>query len=314
MATPAPYIDQTQGMELTTGDEVALEATRWLFLAGDMIDAQRKEDLPHLAMGGEELDNRCLRRTNGYLPKCAFTPMEIWAEWLPIEFFPEGVRPLSLKGLPPSNDNPSGRTLIGKPLYGFPHYPGELIVDAIGIATGERRGVVELEALRTVDVADGTAQKLEALFFPPDWVRPVELRLVRERIERTAEAHKDSQVQMLARDMLLSCEQFYRYAQHQIDKMNAQLDTRVQHQWTYSYSPKVRLLMKQLEIPVRNTAQSPVEAVLTAMKAQGVTPDVFEQMAQRDENLVAKLGEVFSQALASALKGSQKPNKPSASQ
>lgn len=298
--------DPTAGMELTTGDEIALEATRHIFLAGDMIDPHRKDDLPHLAHGGEELANFCLRRTNGYLPRCTITPMEVWAEWLPMEYFPEGVRPLKLKGEQIVDNNPTGRTLINKPLFGYAHMPGELIIDAIGLATGERKGIVEIEALRGVDASDPEVTRIQNLFFGPDFPLPIELRLIEQRIALILAAHNDPDVKSVARDMLTSCEQFRRWAEGEIGKMNTQLDQRVSHQWTYSYSPKVRMLLKQLEVEPRGTSTyNPVDSLLTAMKSQGVSAEVFEQMAERDANLIEKLTGAFTTALADAMKSSQ---------
>lgn len=92
-----------------------------------------------------------------------------------------------------------------------------------------------------------------------------------------------------------------------IDKMHTQLDARTAHQWTYSYSPKVRSLMRQLEIPVRHVSAQPSDALLKALAAQNISPNMFEQMAERDENLIAKLSAAFSDALANALKTVQQP-------
>lgn len=306
MATPQQhvYTDPTVGMELTTGDEIALEATRWLFLAGDMLDPHRKEDLPHLAAGGEETGNVCLRRTNGYLPKCTFTPLEIWAEWLPIEFFPEGVRPLKLKGQPVEDQNPNGRTLIGKPLYGYAHYPGELIVDAIGLATGEKKGIVEIEVLRGVDYGDEKVATLQSDFFPDDY-RPVKLREIRERIAAVAE--KSELHRLAARDMLASCEQFERWATREIDKAHSQLDQRQSHMHVYSYSPKVRMLLEQLEIKPRQQQADISNELLKAVANSGVN---LTALADRDENLISKLGQMFAESLATAMKSVQQPNQP----
>jgi hypothetical protein len=287
------YSDSTAGMELTTGDEISLEATRWLFLAGDMIDPHRKNDLPHLKDGGEELANFCLRRTNGYLPRCTFTPLEVWAEWLPLEYFPEGVRPLKLKGEPVKIDNPNGITLVGKPLFGFPHYPGELIVDAVGLSISEKRGIVEIESLRDVPFGDPQVDRLQSLFFsaPP----PIEIRLLEERITKVAEAHGPD-VRAVAADMLSSCEHFKRWALTEIDKCHIQLDTRVQHQHTYSYSPKIRMLMRQMEItPRQSRGEVFQDEIMKAVASSGVSASTLE-------TIMAKQGELFATAMAEAIK------------
>lgn len=295
--------DPTLGMELTTGDEIALEATRWLFLAGDLLDPHRKDDLPHLAAGGEELANFCLRRTNGFVPRLAITPLEVWAEWLPIEYFPEGVRPMKLKGQDVKDENPTGQTLVGKPLFGYPHYPGELIVDAVGLSVSEKRGIVEIEALRTVPFGDSEVARIQQLFFPEDF-RPLQLRKVEERIDQVAETN-NSDIKWVAKDMQQSCAQFRRYAQAQIDRCHTQLDTRVSHQYTYSYSPKIRLFMQQLEVePRQNAGQTLSAEVLKAVAGSGISNDALEA-------IMAKQGAMFAAAMTEAIKQAVAASQPS---
>jgi hypothetical protein len=129
--------DQTAGLELVTGDEIALNAPRALFLAADLLDPARRADIG-LIDGGEELDNPCMRRTAGKLPRCTITPMEFWGVPMPLEQFPEGVRPLKIKGVEVEGDaSRIGRRIgLDKPTYFMPMYPGDLIVDALGIAVG----------------------------------------------------------------------------------------------------------------------------------------------------------------------------------
>lgn len=312
LAELPPYIDPTAGMELTTGDEIALEATRWLWLGMDLLDPSRKADVLYLreGNGGEELDNICLRRTRGFLPRCTFTPLEVWAEWLPIEFFPEGARPLKLKGAPIQDQNPTGRTLVGKPLYGYAHYPGEQILDAIGLPTGDRRGVVEIEVLRGVNVDDPQAVKLQNLFFPLGQKLPLELRAIEEQIQRTADAHKSDDVRITAKNMLESTAQSRRWAEQLISRQHSQLDARITHHYVHSYSPKCLHLMKQLEMTPRSVGTNPVEAMFKAMNAQGLTPEVLAQMEARDASLVDKLGAAFSEALTKAFSAIQPPPPP----
>lgn len=309
MATPQQhvYTDPTVGMELTTGDEIALEATRWIFTPGDYLDPARKDDLPHLKRGGDELGNFCLRRTNGYLPRCTFTPLEVWAEWLPIEFFPEGARPLKLKGQQVEDGNPNGKTFIAKPLFGYPHYPGDLVADALGTtSTGERRGTVEIEVLRGVEVGNPAATKLADLFWPEGFEPPLQLRLVEEHIQKVAEAHKSDDVRRAANTQLLGCEQFRRWATAKIDIAHTQLDARQVHQHVYSYSPMVRSLLAQLEIKPRQQQQQDLTTeLIKVVSNSGLTPELLAQMQERDNNLIANLGALFADTLATALKGVQ---------
>lgn len=290
--------DLTSGLELVTGDEVALEATRYLFFAGDVIDPDRKQELQYMREGGEELPNRCLRRTGGFLPRCYITPLEFWGETLPLEHFPDGVRPYRLKDTPVENLNPNGRTLVGKPLFFMPLYPGDLIVDALGLATGEHKGIVEVEVLRGVDYG-ADSEHFNTVFFPASYQKPIELRLIQEHIDGIGSKSSDPDVKSVAGNMITSCEQFRRWAQNKIDKCHAQLDTRTIHQWTYQYSPQIRNMLKQLEIEPRNqSAQTLNAAMMQAVANSGISPEVLAQMQERDTNLITRLGEVFAEALA----------------
>lgn len=303
----------TAGLELITGDEVALEATRYIWFAGDVIDPDRKLDLPHLAGGGEELHNVCLRRTGGFLPRCEITAMEFWGETLPLEWFPDGVRPYKLKDTDPVTEatNLNGRTSIGKPLFFMPMYPGDMIVDALGLASGERKGIIELEILRDVDYDTGESQRMQNLFFPPHFIKPIELRLIQEQIEKVADSVLDPDAKVIANSMITSCEQFRRWAQEKIDKCHTQLDTRVSFQWTYRYSSQIRSLMKQLEIEPRNQgAQNFQNSVLQAVQNSGITPEMFAQMEARDANMIAKMGEAMAEVLAKAFGTAAKEEAP----
>lgn len=316
--------DPTEGLELVTGDEIALEATRHIFLAGDLLDPARRRDI-NLPEGGEELANRCLRRTNGLLPRCLITPMEFWGEPLPMEFFPEGVRPYRLKQAPATVVEQQGGGVItgmavsgpsgniarrgDMELYMVPIFPGEQIVNAIGLPTGERRGIVEIEVLRGVDYGS-VDREMQNLFFPPDWPLPIQLRLVEERIQQVADSVADPDVKSIAANMLLSATMFREYAMERIGLENTQILQRVKHNHVYRYSPKIRSFAAQLEIQLQ---AGPGEQVMNATeKALAQVP--MEQLAQINAANTEALGKVIAdaitQAIAAAVAVSKTPEKP----
>lgn len=302
-------VDPTEGLELTTGDGIALNAPRHIFLAADLLDPARKRDI-RMVDGGEELPNPCLRRTAGKLHRCAITPMEFWGVQMPKELFPEGVQPLVLKGVQQPEGVSNPYVLQSKPLYFMPQYPGELIVDALGIASGERRGIVEIEVLRAVPYGPDT-QRMQDLFFPADYVKPLELRLTRQHIEEVGSSYADPDVQAIAADMLRSCDEFKEYAEQRISLCHAQLDTRTT-QWghTYSYSPKVLALMAQLEMRPRNMGVMQLQdQVAQAVAGSGITPEQLEAIMARNSQMVAELtAKAITDALAIA--AAAQPNAP----
>jgi hypothetical protein len=288
----AKRTDATEGLELVTGDEVSLEATRHLFLAADLLDPDRRREIG-LKYGGEELPNRCLRRTSGLLPRCAITPLEFWGEPLPLELFPDGVRPYKLKGqeTPDINFNPAGAfnpRLTDKPLFFMPLFPGDLIVDATGVATGQRRGVVEVEVLRGINYG-GTDREFQDLFFPESFQLPIELRLIREHIETVANSVADPDAKSVAESMLLSCEHSREYMESVVSKANTQLDERVKFQHTYALTPKLRHFMAQLEITPRDQAMRQVQDKVTqAAVSSGISAEQLEQILSRVLSEVSK--------------------------
>lgn len=299
-------VDQSAGLELVTGDEIALEATRHIFLAGDLLDPARKRDVGFLE-GGEEIPNRCLRRTAGRLPRCSITPLEVWGQDLPLEQFPEGVRPMKLKGSEPQPfHQPVGLVTGGNPknfnapLFFVPVYPGELIIDAIGIASGDRRGIVEIIALQGVEYGKED-REMQELFFPADYIKPIEIRLIRQHIEQIGESVVDPDVKSVAADMLTSCDQFTEYAMDQIGKANTQVLQRVHPQGhTYTYSPKIRSFAAQLEVKLIDTVGQRVQDQV-AQAVATVDPALLEQVTIGNSQMLERIATMFTDALKQAV-------------
>lgn len=295
-------IDPSAGLELTTGDEIALEANRFLFLAMDFIDPFRlAEDLnqPYHVNGGEELDNPCLRRTPNFLPRCTFTPLELWGVPMPQVLMPDGIRALKLKGVPVEDLNPNGRTFLGAPALFVPMYPGEMIVDALNITGNERKGIIEIEVLRDEPYMGALHQKLTEAFWS-NFTVPLELRLIEEHIVAVGAKYADPDIRKTAITMQRSIEQSRSWAESRIGEANTQQLMRVKHEHTYSYSPKIRYLMKQLEVkPANNGVESIQGEVLKALTASGLSVDQFTTM---NAEFATQIGASIATAIADALK------------
>lgn len=295
-------IDPTQGMELTTGDEIALEANRFLFLGMDLLDPYRRKDLEHLAPGGEELDNPCLRRTKNFLPRCTFTPLELWGVPMPTVLMPEGIRPLKLKGEPVEGANVNGRTFIGAPNFFVPMYPGEMIVDALGLTGSERKGIVEISCLRGEQYLGEKHSKLYEAFWA-NWPVPNELRVIQERIVTVASKYADPDIRSAADEMLGSIEASRTWADNRISEANTQVATRVKHEWTYSYSPRIRWLMTQLEVkPMYSGVESVQNEVARAISNSGLNLDA---MAAQNAGFAEAIGASIAKAISEAFSRQQ---------
>lgn len=296
VAERALTIDPTAGLELVANDAVDLNATRHLFLAANLLDPARQRDIG-MADGGEELANRCLRRTEGKLPKCEITPLEMWVEWMPKDLFPEGMEhmALALKG----DVQPEGAgNRIFKPLFGYPYYPAHTIIDALGLATGERRGIVEIENLRGVEYGKQD-RELQTLFFPASYIKPVEMRLIREHIETVAGSVADPDVKDTANFMLASVDQSTEYMLQIVSVAQTQLAERKSGNYVHRITPKVRSFMAQLEIkpPVASQMQDAVDRAVTA----SLPPEVLEQLTA-NSTAIANLGPAIGEAVGNAVK------------
>ena len=302
--------DPTAGIELVSGDIVDLRAPRHLFLAANLLDPARQRDIG-LLDGGEELENRCLRRTSGKLPKCEITPLEWWVEWIPMDLFPEGMEHLALSLKDTGQPEGSGNRIF-KPLYGYPYYPAYAIIDAIGLASGESKGVVEIENLRGVEYGKAD-RELQDLFFPVDYAKPVELRLIGQHIEQVAESVADPDAKDTAAFMLASVAQSTEYLGKVVSIAQTQLNQRVisgpGFHYTYSLTPKIRSFMAQLE--VRPEAGVQVREAVNQAVTASLPPEVIEQLASQSEAL-RNIGPAIAEAVKDAIAAALAANKPSA--
>lgn len=294
----APVTDPTAGLELISGDVEDLRATRHLFLAANLLDPGRQRDI-NLPDGGEELANVCLRRTTGKLPKCEITPLEFWVEWMPKELFPEGLEHLALSLKDNNGEALKETNRIFKPLLGYPYYPAHTVIDALGIANGEHRGIVEIQVLKGVEYGRYD-RELQELFFGREYIKPVELRLVEEHILQVADSVADPDAKSAAEDMIVSVTQSRDYMLNAVSVAQTQLAERVSHKFVHRLTPKIRSFMAQLEmkVPAVSQMQDVVDRALTA----NLSPEVVEQLNANNAALIAALGPAIGEAIGKAVR------------
>lgn len=301
MATPATYLmeDPTRGLELVDGQAEGTEATRYVFLGLDVLDPERRDQVEKLRRGGEEVQSHCLRRTPNFVPRCYITPVEIWVEHMPPHAVPEGVRSVEVKDptlITPVTDTRSAinNLLRGKPLRSIRTFPGDEMSDITG--TYQKVGITELTALKGIEWDAGDVQELQQAFFPDDWSLPIELRKIEERIREVYSVHP-----RVADDMLRGTAQSRRWAQARLQAEHVLLDTRKEHQWTYTYSPIARSLLAQLEMTPRDQGWETLMAQSNIHLAQAIA-GAQTQAAGMDINALAT-------AIATAIVAAQAQNK-----
>jgi hypothetical protein len=275
-----------------------IEATRYVFLGLDTLDPDRRDQVQHLRRGGEEVTSHCLRRTPNFVPRCFITPVEIWVEHMPLEHVPDGSRSVEVKdgslAVVASSGNVVHNILRGKPLRSLRTYPGE---EMDGITeTYQKIGIVELDTLRGTEWETGEAQRLQAEFFPADWLVPIPLRLVEEQITARYNVHP-----LIGETMLRGCGQSRRWAQARLQAEHVLLDTRTRHEWTYTYSPIARSLLAQLEMTPRDQGWEPMMAQSNIHLAQAIANTQGGAGAGMDVNALAT-------AIATAIITAQQQN------
>lgn len=297
--SPIAQFDQTDGYELVQNeDAIPIEATRWLFCAGNTLSRQRMRETGFV-YGGLETANRCLKRTawgNGhYIPRLTFTPLEVWFEALPSEFLSvepgyNGIMTIKdskghEKPIPTGSESYFKSALMGQTLY-----PGRQ-VRLLTEGAVSRICEVELKALANVKYDSGIAQGIERAFFPDEFKAQalhgeIPLSAVRARIEETRRRTTDERIQSIADDMLVSCELFETWANDLIGTNHTQLRQRMSGSHTFRYSPVVlETLLPQMEINREDTAYTPNKG----NESGGTLVELATILKERDEIFTAQM-------------------------
>lgn len=208
----SPFIDP---------NEVAIEANRYLFYAGDDIEPRRKRQVKKLRFGGMELelDYKCFTTTKGHIWRNMITPMTSGHYLTDEQLLPEGATATAVTTV-----GSFGHTRTD---YATRIHPGEEIRTLLfGKSDLPVKGVVEIKALRNWDwkaVKDAGIQR----FFFPEWdayktgleKMPVQLSWTRAQIQKAIASTSDDTLISIGEDMLLSAENFYAWG---IDKLKVE--------------------------------------------------------------------------------------------
>lgn len=299
MATPATQFNEfEQDIVFGTPDVVAREATRYLFLAGDVVPPRRKQERKDFANGGEEINSPCMWRSKYFLRRGRITPLEYGARWDIAPRTPDGTRPIAVLN---HGGNPT--ILEDSTLVGIPAYPGEAIASILNAGDEALRlGIVELTALRGLSFADVEAAGYQKLFFPTYPELPVTLRELTVMIKGVKSV--ESVVKEMQEQMLASCEMFSLFGSVKVEQDHQLMRQPATGGHVFGYSPLSETLIPQLEIPRQDQGQRTM-AQLTgkltdAVLNQGANsqPDMEKMFALMKDN---------QEALVTAMMGALAP-------
>lgn len=299
MSTNLIYDDPTAGLSLVSTRSQNLELPRYLFFAGNVLDPDRMAQIEHLrgTGGGDEIHTNCFRRSvGGFLRRATLTPMEVWAVPMPAVLIGEGAErdtvtiagPMDSTNLGFKANRPGALAGVGATLHHVKFYPG----DEIGtvLRANEGKGIVEATSLLgqpwysdEEKKEPGVAQLLNRDFFPT--TPPVELRLLREMIDK--KAHASDVHRGVARDMQTSCDQFRRWAESRLSAEHVLLRMRNRGDYTYTYSPIARELLRQLEMTPQDSiieqqaagiSAEQMKEIMGSVGGQAMTPELIAQI------------------------------------
>lgn len=290
MSAAIEFSPVEESVKFTDGPQIRLEATRYLFCAGNFLSHARRRERKDLNWrgGGEDLASPCAWRMKHFLHRAFITPFEVGLEHRPLELVPEGV---TTKNWLTVGASPSGH----KTLYGIPVLPGEHIRELINIGAEEKKGIVEIEALQDAPWGRDIVELQEAIF-PADWPVPTTLREVEAQIRQS---NADS---LVADVMLESCAQFSQWGHRWLDVEHGQIKSGRVHQWTYNYSPLGLTLLEQLEVTrqdqaINMLAKSQADMMNQSLKAAGLSTETLTQL---DESRMEQFREMLAMVTASS--------------
>jgi hypothetical protein len=243
--------------EITFSDpnQVDRGVVRWIFFAGDVIDAQTKFEREDLAFGGEVIDTPCMWRFRRFLRKGVMTPLEVGVLATPAELVPEGTERVPILQAPSVGLQERGwhGDHVNSPTYGIKYWPSEqlawILTRSLNVNNGLRKGIVEITAVRGWTFDEMRDSGLQKFFFPtvPAKLREME-QMIKSAMARDLEPEKKELVEKIGQDMLTSCAQFKHWGTQRVETENAMLSRGPIGDFIPQYSGVAEILFEQLEL------------------------------------------------------------------
>lgn len=252
------------------------EDTRYLFIALDLIEPQRKQEQAEYEHGGEMLQGFCSWRTRGFLRRCRITPLEIGFDPQPRDLIPEGASVVEVPvPLPERQVALTGLSHV--PQVMVRTYPGEEINSILYNQHRLERGVVEVRRFLGEAWDKNRMDEMQRFFFPQYPQLPPTLRGVQELIEQARKRSSDTFFKDTADDMSLSCERGRSWGMTMLEREHANVrkGTNAAGE-AYTYSPLAQVLLPQLEVERQDEGLKPL-----AMLTRGMFESAQAQVAQQ---------------------------------
>ena len=281
------------------------EDTRYLFIALDLIEEQRKQEQTEYEHGGEMIQGFCSFRTRGFLRRCRITPLEMGLDPQPRDLIAEGA---SVVTIPiPLPERQAALTGLSHAEQVFVRvYPGEEINSILYNQHRMERGVVEIKALMREPWDKKKMDDLQRFFFPTYPNLPGTLREIEELIRAAKARTGDEMLRSIADDMLLGCTRSRQWAMTVLENEhgNVRKGTNAAGE-AYTYSPLAQVLLPQLEVQRQDEGLKPLAELTRGMfqsaQAQAQQQPAFDPtefykfMAANQESLVNQMFEKFKE-------------------
>lgn len=251
-----------------------MKTPRYLFFIGNTVDPDRALELDYLRGGGIEVSNPCLKFTRQFIRRCRVTPLiSNIHDPLPREMLGDNSANTNIFPIRAQRPDPNVNVLGGGleppmiteagPLMGWMAFPGYqigLILDASpNLHRNMRRGIVELGALKGHDYQlknlgnginfDPEIWAIQKAIFPDYPTIPTPLSDVMGLIN-TARQSNTGIIKTVAEQMLISGEQFERWAKGMIDRVHRLMKMGAMESGeVHGYNGIELVLLEQLGIP-----------------------------------------------------------------
>jgi len=313
--------------------DVDRDVPRSLFTAANLVSPQAARDRGHLAAGGVELWNPCLRASGMFIRRGTITPL-LMDTLTPIPSEEANLENTQFFAPQPrghvEDQGYVGPLQSGGPLLGYPARPGDQIGNILDgpenvDGTGPR-GLVEITSLKghnyrftecpipELGLVDLKIWEIQKSIFPDYPILPVTLAKFREQIETShAKLHSMATAKKVAEEMIVSCDIFGLWATRAIEEIHQAMNNAAAKGYVFPYEGIHFALLEQLgmerqDLHYRNVAAKAPQTPFDAQGLIGLFKTAFD--ASREES--REEFKAFARELFDEFRKEDKPKKTKA--
>lgn len=330
MATAAAMAQHEEPADYEVGGFIETAAAdlepRYVVFMGNVITPERVREIPYLHAGGDEHPARTLATTRGFIRRGRLVPLVKWIELVGTDEVINAASLQTIQYQPSKAETVAGQGgVTARSLSGMTRPPGQDVqaITQQDIIQADRKGIVEVTALRGIEYGDPQRAKLEALFFPKaanvldKTGHALKHAALMAQVETIRGEHKDADVRSIADAMLQSGEMFRMWALRRIDTEALLVRQGVQpsgHVFAYTNLVKSLAELFDVELPDTRIQRAPVgnadtDLVQQLMEENRQMRELMQQQAAENKALMAEFGGIAKQALAATLANAETPKK-----